>query len=301
LQRALREQVQRLQPKLDNLADQSGSKNAQKASQSNQSASRNQSQASSQMSQGNQSGATSSQESAEEDLQEALDNLQQLQKQMQNQSQQEQLFQIEQEVTKMLTVQKDLLQRTQQVESQRPGAGQELPRRAKIQCNTAQKDESNLAQSTGAVVKKLEEAPVFQWVLQTAADDMNEAAVRLDKEQTGLATQEIEEDVIVKLTQLVEALRKERKEKQQGGGGGGGGGGGKPPLVPPLAELKMLRTMQRDINVRTKRVDQEVVRTPKQGLTPELKDSLRRAAQKEGEVSRITDKLAKQLETQGGQ
>ena len=85
-----------------------------------------------------------------------------------------------------------------------------------------------------------------------------------------------------------------------GGGGGGGGGGGKPPLVPPLAELKMLRIMQRDVNVRTKRVDEQVAKTPAKKLTPELKETLRRAAQKEGDISRITDKLAKQLEAAGG-
>jgi hypothetical protein len=303
-QRALREEVERLRPKLDKMADQTGSRNAQKARQSTESASRNQSQASSQMSQGQQSGAVSSQEEAEEDLQEALDNLQEMQKQMQNQSQQEELFQIEQELNKMLAVEKNLLQRTQQVEVQRPGPDKDLPRRAKIQCNAVQKEQGTLAQSAGAIVKRLEDAPVFQWVLQTTTDDMNETSRRLDKEETGLATQEIEEDVIKKLGELVDALRKERKEKQQQqqkGGGGGGGGGGKPPLVPPLAELKMLRIMQRDVNARTKRVDEQVVKTPEKKLTNDMKETLRRTAQKEGDIARITEKMAKQLEEQAAE
>src|SRR5690606_6770257 len=32
--------------------------------------------------------------------------------------------------------------------------------------------------------------------------------------------------------------------QQQGGGGGGGAGGEMPPIVPPVAELKLLRGMQ---------------------------------------------------------
>jgi hypothetical protein len=254
------------------------------------------------MSQGQQSGAVSSQEEAEDDLQDALDNLDEMQRQMQNQSQQEELFQIEQELNKMLTVEKNLLHRTQQVEAQRPGPEKELPRRAKIQCNTVQKEQGTLAQSAGAIVKRLEESPVFQWVLQTATDDMHEATRRLDKEETGVVTQEIQEDVVRKLSELVDALRKERKEKQQQqGGGGGGGGGGKSPLVPPLAELKMLRIMQRDVNARTKRIDEQVVKTPEKKLTNDMKETLRRTAQKEGDIARITEKMAKQLEEQAAE
>jgi hypothetical protein len=158
-----------------------------------------------------------------------------------------------------------------------------------------------LADSTKVVVKKLEDAPVFQWVLQTATDDMNESAVRLDKEETGQLTQEIQEDVIRKLGELIDALRKERQEKQQqqGGGGGGGGGGGKQPLVPPLAELKMLRIMQKDVNRQTQKVDQEVT-TEKKELTKDQRDRLRRAAKKEGDIARITEGIAKEVEG-GGQ
>src|SRR5207249_1913794 len=101
-------------------------------------------------------------------------------------------------------------------------------------------------EATKVVVKKLDEAKVFQWVLQTTGEDMAEAAARLDKEESGVATQEIQEDAIKKLADLIEALRKERAAKPKQGGGGGGGG--KQPLVPPLAELKMLRIMQRDVN-----------------------------------------------------
>lgn len=299
-QKALRDQVLRLQQKLDKMSDQTGSKNAEKASQSSQSASRNQSQASSQMSQGSQGGASASQEEAEGDLQDALDNLDKLQKQMQQQAQQDELFQIEQELKKMLTAQKDVLIRTQEVEKERPSPDARLNRKAKLKLKVVQEDQAKLAGSTQAVVKKLAEAIVFQWVLRSATDDMRESSVRLDKEETGVATQEIQEEVIQKLNELIEALRKERLKKQQGGGGGGGGGGGKPPLVPPLAEVKMLHLMQKDVNVRTKKVDQEVVQSEDKKLNKDQQYRLRRLSQKEGEIARITETLLKAMSQQPG-
>ena len=138
---------------------------------------------------------------------------------------------------------------------------------------------------------------VFQWVLQTAGDDMNEAASRLDKEESGLATQEVQDDAIKKIGDLIEALRKERTKPKQGGVGGGGGGGGKQPLVPPIAELKMLRIMQRDVNQRTKKIDEEIAKATagKKDMSKDQRDRLRRAASKEGEIARITDKIARDL------
>ncbi len=296
-QKALRDEVQKLQKKMDNFKDKTGSKNAEKAAQANESASKNQSKASSQMSQGSQSGAKSSEEEAEQDLQEALDNLEQLQQQQQQQNKNEQLFQIEQELKKMLAVQKDLLNKTQEVEKQRPGPTEKLPRRAKGMVKQVFEDQQKLSDAAKLVVKKLEEAPVFQFVLVGCSNDMTEAAVRLDKEESGVVTQEIQEDIIRNLGDLIEALRKERQQQQQQQGGGGGGGGGKQPLVPPLAELRMLRIMQRNVNGSTKKIDDEVskAKVEQKDLSKDQKDRLRRAAVKEGEISRITKRIADEL------
>src|SRR5581483_10027719 len=107
-------------------------------------------------------------------------------------------------------------------------------RAALLKCKAAFNDQLKLSDATKVIVKKLADAPVFQWVLQTTTEDMTESASRLDKQETSVATQEIQEDAIRKITELIEALRKERNKPQQQGGGGKGGGGGKQPLVPPL-------------------------------------------------------------------
>jgi hypothetical protein len=296
-QTLLRDDVLKLQRKLDQLRDKTGSKHADRAASANQSASRNQSAAAGQMGQGSQSGAKSSEEEAEQDLQDALENLDQFQQQMAQQNRNEQLFQIEQELKKMVGVQKDVLGRTQDVEKQRPAATEQLPRRAKLMVKQVFGDQLKLADASKVVVKKLEEAPVFQFVLQGAANDMNEAAGRLDREESGKLTQDIQDDVIAQLNDLIEALRKERTKPRQGGGGGGSGGGGRQPLVPPIAELKMLQIMQRHVNTQTKKIDEEVAktRTGGQDLSKDQRDRLRRAAVKEGEVARITKRIADDL------
>ncbi|MEL7482746.1 MAG: hypothetical protein AAFN41_00190 [Planctomycetota bacterium] len=49
----------------------------------------------------------------------------------------------------------------------------------------------------------------------------------------------------------------EEQDFDQGGGGGGGGQqGGEQPLVPPIAELQMLRTLQQDVYDRTRAVNE---------------------------------------------
>jgi hypothetical protein len=59
------------------------------------------------------------------------------------------------------------------------------------------------------------------------------------------------------LRSLVEALsqspdEKDFREAQGGNSGGGGQNGGPRPIIPPIAELKLLRAMQQDTALRTR-------------------------------------------------
>lgn len=285
-QNALREDVTKLLPKIAEIKDKSGDEKAGKAQRAGENAQRNQSQASSQMGKGNQGEAQKSEEQAEEDLKDMLSNLDDVQKKAQDQQRKEKLFQIEQELKKMLDVQKGLYARTGEADKV------SVPRAKKGMVKKIFEEQQELGNSVKVVVKKLEEAPVFQWVLQTAVDDMLEAASRLDKEDSGATTQQIQDDAAKKLADLIEALRKERTKPQQGGGGGGGGGG-KQPLVPPVAQLKMLRIMQRYVNTAVKRIDEEVAKSA-QEMTKDQKDRQRRAASQEGDIYRMMDKLIKE-------
>jgi hypothetical protein len=107
----------------------------------------------------------------------------------------------------------------------------------------------------------LAEAKVFDFAHTRL--DATLARVGAELEQ-GNATPAVATDqgtVTAILASLVEALRTDRQqndELQEAGGGAGGGGGqqgGQQPLVPPLAELVLLRGMQAETNARTAQLE----------------------------------------------
>jgi hypothetical protein len=129
-------------------------------------------------------------------------------------------------------------------------------------------------EATTVAEKQLADATVFSRILQKAAKAMEQAAVRLGDraEQAGTRpedttpdeeTARLQLEAIKRLNQLLDAAKPEKDVAlrpqgggQNGGGGGGGGGGsggggGNPDGIPPLAQLKLLRALQSDVNART--------------------------------------------------
>jgi hypothetical protein len=81
-----------------------------------------------------------------------------------------------------------------------------------------------------------------------------------------------------------------------GGGGGGGGGGKKDPLVPPIAELKLLLSMQKDVNDRTEVIDQNAQKVTQENLDGQKK----LLGDKEGVISDMTKKINEKLQKANG-
>jgi hypothetical protein len=118
--------------------------------------------------------------------------------------------------------------------------------------------------------KRLTQAPVFARLMRRASEAMTDAGKRmthLAKQQTEPArlpdaeTTRLQQLALRRLTQVVDALKEAAEKMQQakggneggGGGGAGEGGGGGPPNdgIPPVAQFKLLRDLQKDINQRT--------------------------------------------------
>lgn len=113
------------------------------------------------------------------------------------------------------------------------------------------------------------------------------------------ATVEREREVLETLKGLCEALSEaSKKEKdpfedadqQAGGGGGGGGGEQEKPLIPPLAELKVLRALQQRVYDRTKSTellgDNKVAQS----------EALKSLASRQEAILNIADALRRALE-----
>jgi len=121
---------------------------------------------------------------------------------------------------------------------------------------------------------------------------MAESSDRLHKSQTDCITQTAQEKAIYILGQLVEALEEEldqRRKNKQGGGQGGGQGQGQAQLVPTLAELKMLRLMQRDVNQSTEMLHKDVEKAEK--MTPEVDAEAKRLGRDQNKLKRLMESL----------
>ena len=201
-------------------------------------------------------GAEPHQERAEEDLRRARDHIQDELDDVEEQLADQELFQIEQIVREMLEKQRRVNAVTQAVDEVKRRLP-ELPRRESVELDGARRTEDALAREAERVSTRLDGggAPVFAWVMGEAGKDMSRVEQRLAKVSTGAVTQQIEQGIVKSLEELLEALRRQRESGQQQGGGSARQRRQRPRLVPPLAELKMLRIMQAKVNRETEQYD----------------------------------------------
>ena len=296
-----RELTDKLRKLSDELARETGEQGLEDASDHAGKAGNSQRQAEGQLGQGRAGRAGESQEEAGDELEKARQAVADARDRIQRRQQEEKLFQIEQELKEVLAVQLGVNGTTTDVEKAR--VGNELTREQAAAILEAARQETVIFGRVRSAIRLLDESPVFSWVLDEASGDMREVRDRLDRQDTGGVTRDVEKDVVAKIEQLIAALQKERASRAEdkrnpppGPPPGGGPPGGKPPLVPPLAELKMIRWMQEDVNGKTRRVDDQVRKADGAKLTEELRALLERAAQKQGDVARITGELADLLE-----
>ncbi|MBC7834465.1 MAG: hypothetical protein H7Y88_05105 [Phycisphaerales bacterium] len=144
---------------------------------------------------------------------------------------------------------------TQQVaisEETAPLVAQEPTRRTRAQAKALGEQQEALRRTLVALKEgtaELTSAVVFDYAHQRLDESMAAAASKLGE---GLADQAVarrQQTSERLLRSLIEALEKpkpsnEFRENESSSGGGGGGQGGKPQLVPPIAQLKLLRAMQ---------------------------------------------------------
>ncbi len=130
-------------------------------------------------------------------------------------------------------------------------------------------------------------AVAFPEAVSDLRDDMEQVVVRLAQAKVDTMTQSLEDDIVVALEEMIAAFKKAQKQNaSKPKGGQTGGGDQESPLVDTLAELKMIRQMQKWVNERTKRFT-DVAKTD-QAESPDLIAALRRLAEREERVRRVT-------------
>jgi hypothetical protein len=179
---------------------------------------------------------------------------------------------------------------------------------AKVQGSLG-KETRNLAE------EKLKGAPVFARLMAKSAGSMEQAAERIQNHLTAIKEQpdqltpdesarKLQRDALHRLEQLLDALKEEKGTAQASGQAGGGGqqGGGSQPRsgqdgIPPLAELKVLRSLQEEINDLTENFGKQHPNRAK--LTDPEKRELDNLSKEQKELADLFDDLTKPAESDG--
>jgi hypothetical protein len=241
-------------------------------------------------------------EQTEEHLEKAMEDLKEAERQYAQQLQEEQLQQIENTIQDLVTKQEAINNETTRLDGVKKKDG-DLGRKEQLDVRKIAAQQDELKKTAEEMRKKIEDegSQVYTWVLETCRDDMGNIAEELRKQEVGEYTQEVEGDVLGRLKELVSALQKERgrrkKQQQQGGGGGGKG-----PLIPDIAELKLLRTMQVQLKQKTERFGKDSTGQAVKELDPIQKAILARLRAEQGHIAQLTrnftDKMKEKM--QGG-
>jgi hypothetical protein len=177
------------------------------------------------------------------------------------------------------------------------------------------KDQKALGEETSRLTEKeIAGAEVFAHLLRKAAKAMEQAGEGMQRHHDRVverpeltapdeATVKLQAEAKRRLEQVLEALKPDkgaaqRPSKQQGGGQPGGNPNGAPSDgIPPLAQLKLLRTMQQDVNQRTDAFSKQHP-DPKK-LTDQEKKELQGLSNEQQEVADLLEKMTSAEEPEG--
>lgn len=239
--------------------------------------------------------AEADQKDAEKDLKQALDELEKLQKQVDEEKAKRSRAAIRERLTALQETQKKTLHETTGIETRRQERGR-LLRKDQTLLSELKTGQEKWLKELDQVRGLTAQAEVFDWTLERCKVDGKTVSGRFDNEDTSRNNQVVQSRIIERLGDLIEALKEEKPEegfKQSGGGGGGGGGGQKPP-VPPLAELKMLRTLQNKINKATQEADQRYNKAGEVKSDEGLKE-MERIGVEQGELKDLTKRKVEKV------
>ena len=271
-----------------------GSKNAAKAKQHVQKAQKSMQQASSGLRKKDPNAAAGDQKDAVKELEKALREIEERLKQLRKEMQADKLARLEERFTQMLARQRKVNTPTKELDTKSKSNGGKLGRAERLAVAKLATEERALsleAQKALDIIIEDGTSIVFPRVVEHLRDDLKSVAKMLDDKRVGPYTQSVQQEITLTLIELIEALK--RAQKQGGGGGGGGGGSGKePPLIPGIAELKLLRSAQMRVNRRTIAFDKA---RPKGELDAIMRKEVKNISSMQEEIAEMAREIAEQL------
>jgi len=200
-------------------------------------------------------------QAAKRDLDEAQQQLAKRRRQAEADLAMQQLARIEDSLITLRSRQEHVLEETQRLDRLHQDQGR-LARGQLITLADLAREQMAVSEETAEMADRVKAAAAFHLALLMAAEQMQRAAQRLSGRQTDAETQQAEQAAIRRLALLLEALKPGQaqggKPKEGGGQQPGGSGSGRQQQsgIGDFAQLKLIRLLQEEINVRTAQLDE---------------------------------------------
>jgi hypothetical protein len=246
-------------------------------------------------------GAIHEQEEAIAELQRLKEELEKILRQLREEELMQTLEKLEARFKRMLQQEKTIRAQTETLINETAGEQAPEQRQIKIRADRLGVDQQSVVDDAESALVILREDGTAQAMVESllqARFDMTEAKKRLEQTLLDTITIHIEDAIIEALQEMLEAIqeaieeareRQENAENQQQQEGGMG----EEPLIQLLAELRMIKSMQRRVNERTTRYDDEIKRLldkPDVDWSP-FQQAVEELARQENRISRILHEL----------
>lgn len=200
----------------------------------------------------------------------------------------EQMARLQQQIAGLVARQQAIIDTTLEMNGLRDQQNGRLTRGQLGSVGEAARQQRGLATDCAALAEQIARAKSFALALGGAMREMDRAANGLDRGDTGESTQQSELAARTRLQQLQEALKQDdsRTDQPPGSKTPGGDGPKQPPpddAVQRLAELKLLKLMQMEINRRT--TELEEIRRRKGTLSDEQLEVLKDLSAEQGRLA----------------
>lgn len=240
-------------------------------------------------------GALQEQQQAVEQLEQAKAELERILRQLREEELERMLVMLEARFRKMLDSQVEVYEETKKLDA---AAGKVPAHELEIAGGRLSRKENGIVREADRALVLLREdgtSVAFPEAIEQARDDMQSIAERLQDAKFEMITQGLEEDVIEALEQALASLQqalKDLRDQQSGQGQPGGGQPGEQPLVDNLAELRMIRALQKRVKDRTERYGNMI--EGEQAYKADLLEALDELSLRQQKIFQATRDLSRQ-------
>ena len=223
-----------------------------------------------------------------EHLEAALEAILEQQRQAEQEERDEERRQLQERYEALADQQDELRERVEELDE--AGA---LDRRQRAELIRLGREQEDLRAAAAELGEDVGEVILFEHLHQRIESLASSAAARLERAETGRGVTGEQATVSRLLRTAAMALDDDMQPAEfageDAGGGGGGGGGDMPELVPPIAELRVLRELQQVVHQQTRAVDEDAG-------APDREARLRELGEEQGDLSSLGQRLIEQLE-----